>query len=807
MGMMTLTTRHALVVSLLLSATVAPGLGADAGEESRLISVLQSNASPAEKDAACQRLKHVGTGKSAAALGALLSDETLSMSARAALETLPGPEASKALRDAAGKTTGLTRAGIIDSIGMRRDKEAVGLLTPLLADADANVASSSAVALGRIGDEQALVALQAARKKGNLPQPVMNALEEGLLHGAESLLKGGDKQAARRLYAGLSDARLEHVRVAADRGYILSHPQSLGTALCFLRNQGQDASSGFLAAVQLVRELPGSEATEAFVASLRDYDLPSAHRAALVEALAQRADRGAAPAIAEAADEKNDRFVRLSAVRALALMGDATAVAPLAKAAAEQDDALRDAARYSLSVLKAPLVLEAIVEQLAKAQPPVQVELVRAIGARREPGAAAGLVKLARQGEAGMRARAVQALGQIGDDQAASQLILLLAGKADGELADALEQAVALIAGRSARRAALAEAALERMDQANLAARCRLLRLAGRIGGDKALVALRKAVKGTEAELVDAAVRTLADHGPLDASGDLLALAREAKAPAQRVLALRGYCRLIGLAGVPEPRLAMCRNALTAATRVEEKRLALAQLATIGTAAAMKLAEEQAAQAELRSEAEQACAKIATALAAGDPAAGRAALARLAGSASDASVRQEAAKALEAMDQYQGYVTLWSYAGPYKQAGKECIALFDIAFDPEKPDTKVQWKPLPGTAWQADLLEAVGGHQRVIYVRSRVIAPKATKARLDMGSDDGIKVWINGKVVHANNIMRAVAPMQDKAQAELKEGPNDLLVKVTQNIMGCAVCLRIRNADGSVIEGLRFERP
>jgi len=805
------------MMTTLTGLLLAFGSVAAADEEPQLISVLQSDKSPAEKDAACQRLKHIGTGKSAAALGALLADEALSMSARVVLEGLPGPEASKALREAVAKTTGLTRVGIIDSIGIRRDEDAVGLLTPLLTDADASVASSAAVALGRIGGDQAVAALRASREKA--APAVRPAVDDGLLRAAEGLSQLADqtsrdllvrkyRQQAEGLYRELYDSQTsEHVRTAACRGWLLAGQEQAPARI--LEAMGKDDQSARLAAVQLVRDLPGEAATKAFVEYLQAGKLPPVVLAGVVEALTQRGDRLAAPAIAEAAGAKNDMVVRLSAVRALASMGDASAVAPLAKAAAEKDDALRDAARYSLSVVKAPGVLEAIVEQLGKAEPAVQVELVRAIGVRREPGAAAGLVKLARDGEASIRGTAIQALGQIGDDAAAGQLVLILAGEIERDLADATELAVAAIAGRSAQRAALAEAALGRMGQADLPARCRLLRVAGRIGGDKALAALRQAVKASEAELADAAVRTLGDHGPLEAAGDLLALARTSENPAHRILALRGYCRLIGQASArpAAQRLEMCRNALTAATRVEEKRLALAQLATIDSAAAMKLAEEQAAQAELRSEAEQACAKIATALAGADPAVARAALTRLAKTAADASVRQEAARVLEAMDQYQGYVALWSYAGPYQQAGKECQALFDVAFAPEKPDGKVQWKPLPGAAWQADLLGAVGGHQAVIYVRSRVIVPKAAKVRLDMGSDDGLKVWLNGKLVHANNTMRAVAPMQDKAQAELKEGPNDLLIKVTQNVMGCAVCVRFRNADGSVIDGLRFERP
>jgi len=98
----------------------------------------------------------------------------------------------------------------------------------------------------------------------------------------------------------------------------------------------------------------------------------------------------------------------------------------------------------------------------------------------------------------------------------------------------------------------------------------------------------------------------------------------------------------------------------------------------------------------------------------------------------------------------------------------------------------------------------VGGDHCVVYLRTRVHCPSKQAVRLEMGADDGIKVWVDGKLVHANNAIRGLNPDQDKAQAELNEGWNEFLVKITQHTLGCEACLRIRARDGSTIEGLRF---
>src|SRR5262249_50819284 len=91
-----------------------------AAEESELIATLQSNAAGApQKWAACQQLRLTGTARAVPALAGLLADERMSQAARHALEGLPYPEAVAALRDALPKTSGLLKAGIIDSLGWR----------------------------------------------------------------------------------------------------------------------------------------------------------------------------------------------------------------------------------------------------------------------------------------------------------------------------------------------------------------------------------------------------------------------------------------------------------------------------------------------------------------------------------------------------------------------------------------------------------------------------------------------------------------------------------------------------------------
>ena len=51
---------------------------------------------------------------------------------------------------------------------------------------------------------------------------------------------------------------------------------------------------------------------------------------------------------------------------------------------------------------------------------------------------------------------------------------------------------------------------------------------------------------------------------------------------------------------------------------------------------------------------------------------------------------------------------------------------------------------------------------------------------MKVGSDDSIKVWLNGKVVHKNPIDRGASNFQDNFSVNLQQGDNILLVKVSE---------------------------
>jgi hypothetical protein len=152
------------------------------------------------------------------------------------------------------------------------------------------------------------------------------------------------------------------------------------------------------------------------------------------------------------------------------------------------------------------------------------------------------------------------------------------------------------------------------------------------------------------------------------------------------------------------------------------------------------------------------------------------------------------------------FIQDWLVSGPYTRPGaNSALALFNVAFAPEKSGAKVQWKSLP-RAEQANLSAFFPGQENcVAYLKAQVIAPADCEGALLLGSDDGVKAWLNGAVVHSNNIDRGDVADQDMAPIQLKKGANELLLKITQGGGGWSAHARIVGQDGQPIAGLRVE--
>jgi len=122
----------------------------------------------------------------------------------------------------------------------------------------------------------------------------------------------------------------------------------------------------------------------------------------------------------------------------------------------------------------------------------------------------------------------------------------------------------------------------------------------------------------------------------------------------------------------------------------------------------------------------------------------------------------------------------------------ESKKVFDYAFPPEKELAreggdvqaalakaygKLSWKPRP------DLQDGVphklgAGGNGASYLYRTLTATKPRTITGFFGGDDGILIWLNGKLVYSEPGPRGIAPNQDKVKLRLHAGANHLLLKI-----------------------------
>lgn len=112
--------------------------------------------------------------------------------------------------------------------------------------------------------------------------------------------------------------------------------------------------------------------------------------------------------------------------------------------------------------------------------------------------------------------------------------------------------------------------------------------------------------------------------------------------------------------------------------------------------------------------------------------------------------------------------------GPWELAGPIEYKTFDEAYDQEADQTV--WKPVK---IEIDKPIAFAGKANTsTYVRSTLTVKKGGKVEARVSSDDGIKLWLNGKLIHSNKVFRALRQSVDTVNLDLQTGSNALVAKV-----------------------------
>ena len=149
-------------------------------------------------------------------------------------------------------------------------------------------------------------------------------------------------------------------------------------------------------------------------------------------------------------------------------------------------------------------------------------------------------------------------------------------------------------------------------------------------------------------------------------------------------------------------------------------------------------------------------------------------------------VRPEASDRAEAIAMFRNYspiappafANLW-ISPPYPTAETEFRRL-DL--DPSRTQAPAGSTSLPdqapGAILDIDLSGAGKSDFTTRYVRAELNSTAACDARLRLGSDDGVTVWLNGNKVHENIVLRPAQLGDDEVTLELTRGKNNVVFRI-----------------------------
>ncbi|MCC7290647.1 MAG: hypothetical protein IT449_01145 [Phycisphaerales bacterium] len=739
---------------------------------------------------------------------------------------------------------------LIDAVAARRDPGDESLLVDLALRGDAPLSSSAGAggtgstesmiadepvacaAVAALGDLGAADAVERiAARKASAPHSVLfGRIAEARLRCAERMLASRKPSEAANQYRKVYDsAERRDIRVAAMTGMA----KALGAgALPFLleRMNDEDAAVRVAAAAAAV-ELPGDSVTTALADHLSS--LPADAQVRLVDGLGSRGGTTARLAVLGALQSPTAE-VRTAATRAMTHVGNATHVRLLARLAAERKGEEQKAARESLAALRdqksdETAVIskfdEAAAYAIGSSPAPIQAELFRALKTRQtNPGLVVmTALSVIEAGDPIAQIAALECLGAMADEHATLKLIGSMHLFKEEAVRSAAEDAVVAASLRRP-EGTRSSAPLAFLQSGGPSESASCLRILGRIGEPMGLEAIRTHLSATAEPVKEAAVRALCDWKDAAALPDVQSLMKTSTDATHRTLAVRAYVRLVRLPDAqrtPQQSLAMYDEALTLAKSPDEKKLVFSGMADLACVEALDRLEAALSDATLQAEAAVALCSVARNVCGGSPDRARAALNRVREYAAGDAVKGAADEALKHIDRYQGYITRWKFTGPYSVSGKDAGDLFDIPAGPEPGFDataaataslgQIEWRDLPVTdaksPWLFDLNKAASGSNCCVYVRATLTCQAAAAARLEIGSDDCVKVWLNGKPVHANKSFRPLSEAADTVNVALNAGANDLLLKIVQGSGGWGVCCGVKAADGGNLQGLANNAP
>jgi hypothetical protein len=140
----------------------------------------------------------------------------------------------------------------------------------------------------------------------------------------------------------------------------------------------------------------------------------------------------------------------------------------------------------------------------------------------------------------------------------------------------------------------------------------------------------------------------------------------------------------------------------------------------------------------------------------------------------------------------------WQWLGPFALPGgsKQIATVVDAEEGRALAGSidATRWRELDNSPAQGgsdgfgsiDLSALATASQSVIYLHRRVVASRPSKLRVNVGSDDGLRLWLDGRLLVEAAMERGFEPEQHVLELEFARGEHHLLAKVAQDAGGWA---------------------
>jgi len=776
--------------------------------EQKLIGLLAGDADYEAKLQACQVLARIGTEACIPVLEKMLGDPKTTHIACWALEPNPSAAALAALRRGLQDAKGEAAVCIMGVLGQRGDEMAVPILEKHIGSHSEMVAEAAMAAIGKIATPKAADVLAKARK--TVGKALRGPANDAYLQCANRLAEAGQRD---RAVAMLEEVLEDDVALRYHRGALIALMRHAGGkaiphVLAAIRSNDRMMQASAIANVPL---LQGEGVVDRLSAELPRQ--PADIQALLISALADRGGPDARKVVAAAVSARAPE-ARTAAIKALAEVGDASSVPLLATAAGQgKTDGERQAALISLRRIQGDGTDAAIVAAMKQAKPPLRAELISVLHGRGTKSAIPALLQEAEGENPEVVTAALKALGHLAGPDHLPDLVQRLVDLKAAKARPAAERAVLQVALKARAPAGGTRPVLAAFKKAEaVMVKTSLLRVLGGIGGKEALAAVTGALKAPAQGVRDAAVRALGSWPDASAVPALVGLVKKTDDRTYRVVALRGAARLLAKAGgVPSAdTLRAYRDLMALSQRPEDKKLVLAGLADVAHPDALRMAIDCLDEKAVRAEAATAAIKIGEAVMGTAPKAVASAMEQVVKAAPNDATRKQAQQVLGRAKTLGDAILGWQVAGPYTKKNAGLPQLFDLAFAPEEKPDEAEWRICPvktkGKTHILMLNAILGeGDRRTAYVRTWLVADKAANARLEAGSDDAIKIWLNGKLVHKDPAAGACTPGEHKVDVRLKKGANTLMMKIVQDTGPWECCARLVGRDGKPLEGITVD--